>query len=81
MTYKVHSENANIFRALHKCFWISFYGVGILKFIGDCFAFAGPMLLNKLVSFIENKSEDIKLGYAYSFGLFITTLFGTMQLS
>lgn len=66
----------SLLKALHKCFWVNFYGIGCLKFIADCLGFAGPILLNKLVGFIENKSEDVRLGYAYAFGLFITTLIG-----
>ncbi|XP_025830829.1 multidrug resistance-associated protein 7 isoform X2 [Agrilus planipennis] len=64
----------SVFRALHKCFAFHFYGIGILKFASDCASFAGPMLLNLLVSFIDNKNENIKEGYLYAGGLFITTL-------
>lgn len=67
-------QNISLLRALHKCFWFNFYSIGALKFIGDVSGFAGPMLLNKLVGFIEDKSENIQLGYLYAFGLFSTTL-------
>ena len=42
--------------ALHKAFGVRYYSIGILKFIGDCLGFAGPLLLHALVSFMENKS-------------------------
>lgn len=63
-----------LFVALHKCFWVQFYSIGVLKLIADCSGFAGPMLLNRLVGFIEDKGEDVRLGYAYAAGLFFTAL-------
>lgn len=72
-------HQVSLFMALHKCFWVQFYGIGILRFIADAMAFAGPILLNKLVSFIENKSEDISLGYMYAAGLFVSTLIGIFE--
>lgn len=74
----VETPKISLIYALHKCFWFQFYSIGILRFISDCSGFAGPLLLNKLVTFIENKNEDIKLGYLYAFGLFITTLIGAL---
>ncbi|GLV33119.1 uncharacterized protein CBL_10466 [Carabus blaptoides fortunei] len=70
----VRRNNISLLRALHKCFWIQFYSIGLLKLIGDCSGFAGPLLLSKLVGFIENKEEDISLGYIYATGLFCTSL-------
>lgn len=72
----VKRPNISLLKALHKCFWFQFYTVGILRFMSDCSGFAGPILLNKLVNFIEDKQEDISFGYLYAFGLFITTLIG-----
>ncbi|KAI4463602.1 atp-binding cassette sub-family c [Holotrichia oblita] len=67
-------RNVSLFRALHRCFGLQFYAVGLLKLTADCAGFTGPMLLNKLVKFIEDKSEDIRYGYAYAAGLFLITL-------
>nr|CAD7396003.1 unnamed protein product [Timema poppensis] len=64
----------SLLRALHSCFWIQFYGIGLLKLIADCAGFLGPLLLNRLVTFIENKNERIEYGYAYAAGLFGVTL-------
>lgn len=41
--------------------------------------FAGPLLLNKLVAFIENGSEEMSHGYTYALGLFTTTLIGLIE--
>lgn len=72
----VKRYNVSLLRALHKCFWLEFYSVGFLKLIADCAGFAGPLLLNKLVSFIENNEEDIRYGYGYAAGLFSATVVG-----
>lgn len=74
------SRNLSLFRALHSCFGLQFYAVGLLKLAADCAGFTGPMLLNKLVKFIEDKSEDIRYGYAYAAGLFLITLVGRFIL-
>lgn len=66
-------KKASLLRALHRCFGFQFYIIGILKLISDITAFAGPMLLNKLVGFIEDKSEDIKWGYIFALALVIST--------
>lgn len=73
-TYNKTKYNVSLLRALHSCFWKQFYGIGILKLVADLSNFAGPLLLSALVGFIENKSEDIRLGYAYAAGLGITAL-------
>lgn len=74
----VRRHNVSLLKALHICFGWQFYGIGILKFIADCSGFAGPLLLNKLVSFIENKSEDIGTGYLFALGLCLSTLIGKL---
>ncbi|XP_054002835.1 ATP-binding cassette sub-family C member 10 [Hylaeus anthracinus] len=65
-----------LFRLLHKCFGWEFYSVGILKFITDCTSFMGPILLNKLVGFIEDKDESVSYGYLYASLIFISALIG-----
>lgn len=76
--FKIPTRRISIVRALHRCFWVPFYSVGILKFVADCSGFAGPMLLNKLVGFIEDKNENVEFGYGYAAGLCITTLIGNV---
>ena len=46
-------------KALYKAFGIVFMIVGVLKFLADCVSFAGPVLLDRLVSFMENKKVCI----------------------
>ncbi|XP_043489860.1 ATP-binding cassette sub-family C member 10 [Polistes fuscatus] len=61
---------------LHKCFGWQFYAVGILKFIADCSSFMGPILLSRLISFIEDKNEPISYGYLYASLIIVSALVG-----
>ena len=49
-----------LLNALHRAFGVRYYSIGILKFLGDCLGFAGPLLLHALVSFMENKSVSVQ---------------------
>lgn len=55
-------QNVSLFRALHHCFALQFYGIGMLKLISDMAGFAGPLLLNKLVIFVQDDSIDQHFG-------------------
>uniref|UniRef100_A0A0A9XHY7 ABC-type xenobiotic transporter n=2 Tax=Lygus hesperus TaxID=30085 RepID=A0A0A9XHY7_LYGHE len=76
--YPLHESycRKSLFRALHSCFWVEFYGVGIIKFIGDVAGFCTPLLLKALVQFIEDSSEPISYGYIYAIGLCTASLVG-----
>ena len=63
---------------LCRCFWKEFYGIGVFKFAADVSGFCGPLLLNKLVTFIETKQEAMQDGYLYAGGLCAVTLIGTL---
>ncbi|TRY74419.1 hypothetical protein TCAL_00651 [Tigriopus californicus] len=67
-----HGE-VGLFRALFKSFALRFFTIGILKFVADCAGFASPILLNRLVSFMEDADEDIRWGYLYAGGLTVST--------
>lgn len=71
-------EKVTLFKALHVCFGVEFYSVGILKLISDILSFGGPLLLNRLVTFIVNKNESTEVGYLCAFGLFATTFLGAL---
>lgn len=64
--------------AMHRSFGLIYYCSGILKLLADCLAFAGPLLLNRLVNFIENANEPYQHGYYYATGLFLSTLLGSL---
>lgn len=71
-------EKITLLKALHTCFGLEFYSIGVLKLISDILGFGGPLLLNKLVNFIEDKNESPETGYLCALGLFLTTFFGAL---
>ncbi|KAF6211146.1 hypothetical protein GE061_014261 [Apolygus lucorum] len=76
--YPLHESYSrkSLFRALHTCFWVEFYGIGIIKFIGDVAGFCSPLMLKALVQFIEDSTEPVSYGYIYAVGLCVTALIG-----
>ncbi|KAL6434970.1 hypothetical protein ACFW04_005255 [Cataglyphis niger] len=73
---KVITKKVTLFYLLHKCFGWEFYTVGILKFIADCSSFVGPILLNRLIGFIEDKNEPISHGYLYASLIILSAIIG-----
>ncbi|WAR19116.1 MRP7-like protein [Mya arenaria] len=71
-------EPVTLLKALNKTFGLEYYSLGALKLLADCFGFAGPVLLNLLVSYMEQKSEPEQNGYWYALGLFGATLLGSI---
>ncbi|KAJ9574314.1 hypothetical protein L9F63_026040, partial [Diploptera punctata] len=67
-------KSSSLLKALHTCFGVQFYSIGLLKLIADFAGFMGPLLLNKLVTYIETKSESMEDGFLYAAGLFGVTL-------
>ncbi|KAI8422275.1 hypothetical protein MSG28_006161 [Choristoneura fumiferana] len=74
---RTRRQNVTLFRALHSCFALQFYSIGVLKLMSDMAGFAGPLLLNRLVTFVEDESIDQHYGYLYAAGLMISTLVAT----
>lgn len=64
-------------RALHQAFGVEYYSLGILKLLADGAGFSGPILLNLLVSFIEEKKDPEYYGYVYASCLLVATLIGS----
>ncbi|KAI5642716.1 ABC transporter transmembrane region domain-containing protein [Phthorimaea operculella] len=71
-------QNVTLLRALHSVFAAPFYSIGLLKLVSDMAGFAGPMLLNKLVAFVEDETIDQHLGYSYAAGLLAATLISSL---
>jgi hypothetical protein len=44
-----------LLRALSKTFLVEFLSIGVLKLVADCAGFASPILLNLVVTFMEDK--------------------------
>lgn len=73
---KVITKKVTLFYLLHQCFGWEFYAVGILKFIADVSSFMGPIFLNRLIGFIEDKNEPISYGYLYASLIIISAIIG-----
>jgi ATP-binding cassette subfamily C (CFTR/MRP) protein 10 len=72
-------EKTTLLLAMNRAFGLEYYSIGILKLVADLSAFAGPILLNLLVSYIENKKEPTEHGYIYASGLFLSTLISAVS--
>ena len=66
---------------LYTCFGREFFLIGILKFLADCAGFAGPILLNCVVSFMESPDADTSAvyGYIYAVLLAFSTFAGSLS--
>ncbi|XP_049867954.1 uncharacterized protein LOC126368123 [Pectinophora gossypiella] len=71
-------QNVTLLRALHACFAFQFYSIGILKLVSDMAGFAGPILLNRLIVFVQDESIDQHLGYSYAAALMAATLISAL---
>lgn len=75
---KLKQNQRTLLRSLHQAFGTEYYLLGILKLIADGLGFAGPILLNLLVTYMENKSEREYDGYIYAACLFASTLLSAL---
>ena len=74
---QIHKKKSLI-SALNTAFGIEYYSIGVLKLLADGFTFVGPMLLNWLVTYMEDPTEPSWHGYVYAAGLFLSTFLGSM---
>ena len=72
------SKPKSLLWALNKAYGCEYYSLGILKLLADVFGFIGPLLLNKLVTFIDEKREPGYKGCLYASGLVLSTFFSSI---
>ncbi|CAB4062685.1 ABCC10 [Lepeophtheirus salmonis] len=60
-------------KALSSKFLKEFLCIGMIKFVADVSGFFCPLLLNRLVKFMEDPKADLRWGYFYAFSLFVST--------
>lgn len=58
--------------AFVKSFGTPFFMAGGLKLIHDCLIFVGPVLLNRIIVFLDNPDKPVSLGLSYVLALFIS---------
>lgn len=68
-----NGKSRTLLSALNKAFGWEYYLLGVLKLLADSLGFAGPLLLNLLVTYIGDKNEKESNGWIYAGGLFVST--------
>uniref|UniRef100_H2YA76 ATP-binding cassette, sub-family C (CFTR/MRP), member 10 n=1 Tax=Ciona savignyi TaxID=51511 RepID=H2YA76_CIOSA len=66
-----------VLKSLHRNFGRTYYLLGLLKFGSDMLGFAGPILLNYLVKYVESNEPTIH-GCYYAGGLFLSSFIGAL---
>ncbi|KAL5483667.1 hypothetical protein EMCRGX_G020072 [Ephydatia muelleri] len=74
-------KNVSLLGVFNRAFGYHYYPLGVLKLTSDSLGFAGPLLLNALINFMENKNEPMFHGYLYALGLFSSTLVASMLIT
>ncbi|KAL5152694.1 ABC transporter C family member 13 [Glycine soja] len=68
-----NDSNPSLFRALCSAYGWPYLCLGLLKVINDCIGFAGPLLLNKLIQFLQQGSVNLD-GYLLALSLGLTSI-------
>lgn len=67
-------KKCTLLGALLGVFGVRYFALGVVKFVCDLLSFSGPLLLNALVSFMENKNnEPVLNGWLYAGGLCLSS--------
>uniref|UniRef100_H2YA71 ABC-type xenobiotic transporter n=1 Tax=Ciona savignyi TaxID=51511 RepID=H2YA71_CIOSA len=71
------TKSRTVLKSLHRNFGRTYYLLGLLKFGSDMLGFAGPILLNYLVKYVESNEPTIH-GCYYAGGLFLSSFIGAL---
>ncbi|KAM7471627.1 hypothetical protein LguiA_009810 [Lonicera macranthoides] len=63
----------SLFRAICCAYGWPYFRLGLLKVLNDCIGFAGPLLLNKLIRFLQQGSKNFD-GYILAVSLGLTSI-------
>eukprot|EP00002_Diphylleia_rotans_P003775 TRINITY_DN1266_c0_g1_i1.p1 TRINITY_DN1266_c0_g1~~TRINITY_DN1266_c0_g1_i1.p1 ORF type:complete len:1203 (-),score=279.41 TRINITY_DN1266_c0_g1_i1:2308-5916(-) len=67
-------------RCFVKTYGLVFAGAAVFKFLNDVCQFIGPLILSRLVDFIEDPEEDLYMGYIYTAAMFLSAVFQSIVL-
>lgn len=67
-------------RALVKAFGLPFLVAGCYKFVNDILVFAGPVLLNRLIGFVQDDSKPLYYGLGLAAAMFVLTSIQTLAV-
>jgi len=62
-------ETPSLGSALTRCYGIEVAKTAWYKLINDVCTFVGPFLLNRILNFVEQRTEDDRIGYLYAVGM------------
>ncbi|KAJ0075561.1 hypothetical protein Patl1_34754 [Pistacia atlantica] len=69
-----NSSNPSLLRAICCAYGYPYLCLGLLKVLNDCIGFAGPLLLNRLIKFLQQGSGNLD-GYVLAIALGLTSIF------
>ncbi|XP_030491896.2 ABC transporter C family member 13 isoform X1 [Cannabis sativa] len=70
-------SSPSLLRAICSAYGWPYLRLGLLKVLNDCVGFAGPMLLNKLIKFLQQGSGQLD-GYVLALSLGLTSIFKSL---
>ncbi|GMN36333.1 hypothetical protein TIFTF001_005927 [Ficus carica] len=70
-------SNPSLFMAICHAYGWPYLRLGLLKVVNDCVGFAGPLLLNKLIKFLQQGSGQVD-GYVFAISLGLTSIFKSL---
>ncbi|XP_069092380.1 ATP-binding cassette sub-family C member 10-like isoform X2 [Pleurodeles waltl] len=76
-TSGIHKE-VSLFSVLISAYGLRYFSLGIVRLLVSFMALAGPLLLNRLVNFMETRQEPLSYGLLYAFGLFTCSFLGAL---
>lgn len=77
---QLHKPDPSLAWAFVKSFGTPFFMAGFLKLIHDCLIFVGPILLNRIITFLDNPDKPVSLGLTYVLSLFISQVIMSLCL-
>lgn len=70
--------DVSLSKVLRKSFGLRFYALGLLKVAVNLLSFAAPLLLSRLVGFMEERGAPASTGVCCALGLLLTTLLSSV---
>uniref|UniRef100_M4D807 ABC-type xenobiotic transporter n=1 Tax=Brassica campestris TaxID=3711 RepID=M4D807_BRACM len=67
-------SNPSLFWSISGVYGWPYFRLGLLKVFNDCIGFAGPLLLNRLIKYLEKGSGN-SIGYTLAISLGLTSIF------
>ncbi|XP_073010335.1 ABC transporter C family member 13 isoform X3 [Typha latifolia] len=69
-----HKSHSSLFRAMYYAYGWPYIRLGLLKVINDAIGFIGPLLLNKLIKYLQQGSGSMD-GYILALSLGLSSIF------